>query len=70
MRLLIQSMSSGRFLVPCGGGDVEWVPSLKFAGGGVVDDLERALQLAADYGEFGEQVQLVDLDRLGTINDY
>lgn len=72
MRLLVQSLTSGRYLVPSLdiGGDVVWVLSLREAGGGVVFDLERALQLAADYVEFGERVQVVDIDRLGTLNDY
>ena len=40
------------------------------AGGGVVRDRERAMQLAVDYAEIGEPIQIIDLDRLGTANDY
>ena len=71
MRLLVQSLDTGRFLVPSlDDGAPVWVPSLREAGGGVTDDAETALELARDWAEAGERVQVVDLDRLGTADDY
>lgn len=71
MRLLVQSLATGKFLCPCpDGGEPIWVTSLQKAGGGVVDDLETAMQLAQDNCDFDDLPQLVDLDRLGTANDY
>ncbi len=71
MRLLIQSMNTGRFLVPSmEGNEPEWVPSLREAGGGVVTDMEQAAQLFQDNCDFEDQAIVIDLDRLGTANDY
>ena len=71
MRLLIQSQSTGRFLAPSlDDGQPEWVASLKEAGGGVVFDLEAAHQLMQDWCDLEDLPQLIDLDRLGTANDY
>ena len=71
MRLLIQSQSTGRFLAPSlDDGQPEWVSSLKEAGGGVVFDLEAAHQLMQDWCDLEDYPQLIDLDRLGTANDY
>ena len=71
MRLLIQSQSTGRFLAPSlDDGQPEWVSSLKEAGGGVVFDLEAAHQLMQDWCDLEDNPQLIDLDRLGTANDY
>lgn len=71
MRLLIQSLETGRFLVPsASGGEPEWLVSLKEAGGGVVDDVESAMQLIEDHGDFDDRPCIIDLDRLGTVNDY
>lgn len=47
-----------------------WVSSLREAGGGVVSDVETAVQLVEDNCEFEDQPILIDLDRLGTANDY
>lgn len=52
------------------GGEPVWVSSLREAGGGVVSDIETAHQLVQDNCEFEDQPILIDLDRLGTINDY
>lgn len=71
MRLLVQSLTTGKFLCPCPeGGEPIWVASLRLAGGGVVGDLETADQLAQDNCDFDDQPIVIDLDRLGTINDY
>ncbi len=71
MRLLVQSKTTGRFLCPSHeDGQPGWVTSLREAGGGVVDDIERAHQLVTDWCDFDDQPVLIDLDRLGTINDY
>lgn len=71
MRLLIQSLSTGRFLIPDPvGGGADWVRSLREAGGGVVRDEGEALQIAQEFAELDDPVAIVDLDRLGTVNDY
>lgn len=71
MRLLVQSVATGRFLAPnLEDGSPEWVASLREAGGGVVADIEAAHQLLADHTEPEDGAQIVDLDRLGTANDY
>ncbi|NPC57013.1 hypothetical protein [Caenimonas soli] len=70
-RLLVQSASTGRFLCPSlEDGQPEWVVSLREAGGGVVADVETAYQLVLDNCEPDDQPILIDLDRLGTFNDY
>ena len=69
MRLLIQSKETGRFLVPAGDGTMDWVGSLKEAGGGVIFDIETAFQIVSDL-DFDDYPQIVDLDRLGTESDY
>ncbi len=69
-RLLIQSKSTGRFLVPGADGQPEWVGSLREAGGGVLDDMESCFQIIEDHADFDDMPQIVDLDRLGTLNDY
>jgi hypothetical protein len=71
MRLLVQSLATGRFLVPSlEDGQPVWVVSLREAGGGVVDDPESAQQLVQDCCDFDDEPTVVDLDRLGTSNDY
>ena len=70
-RYVIQSASSGRFLTACPiGGEPMWVSLLNQAGGGVTDDPERIAQLVADYCEPDDFPQVVDLDKLGTADDY
>lgn len=71
MRLLVQSRATGRFLAPSMvSGSPEWVTSLDQAGGGVVCDPESAVQLIEDHCDYDDQPTIVDLDRLGTANDY
>jgi hypothetical protein len=71
MRLLVQSLATGRFLVPSlEDGQPVWVVSLREAGGGVVDDPEAAQQLIQDWCDFDDKPIAIDLDRLGTANDY
>lgn len=71
MRLLIQSKTTGHFLVPSlDDGQPEWVASLKEAGGGVVSDVESVHQLVHDWCEPEDYPQVIDLDRLGTASDY
>lgn len=71
MRLLVQSTLTGRFLVPSpDGGEPVWVRSLREAGGGVVSDLETAHQLVIDCIDMDDFAHVVDLERLGTSNDY
>jgi hypothetical protein len=70
-RLLVQSLTTGRFLCPSAdGGEPGWVSSLREAGGGVVSDIETAHQLVQDNCDPDDAPQLIDLDRLGTANDY
>jgi hypothetical protein len=70
-RLLIQSRATGRFLAPSlTSGVPEWVVSLDHAGGGVVSDVEDAIQLLEDNTDLDDQPVIVDLDRLGTPADY
>lgn len=70
-RYLVQSASTGRFLVPSlEDGSPVWVLSLREAGGGVVADYLMAAEMAVEYAEIGECVQVVDIDRLGTARDY
>lgn len=70
-RFLVQSLDTCRFLAPSlVDGAPEWVSSLREAGGGVVSDEQEALELAVEWSEVGERVQVVDLDRLGTAEDY
>lgn len=70
MRLLIQSATTGHFLVPGENGCPVWEPCLQRAGGGVVFDEEAAIQLCRDWLDQDERAILIDLDRLGTENDY
>lgn len=70
-RYLLQSATTGRFLCPSNdGGEPEWVASLREAGGGVISDEESIQQLVQDNSEYGEVVIVIDLDRLGTVDDY
>ena len=70
-RFLVQSLTTGKFLCPdLEGGEPVWVSSLQLAGGGVVEDVETAYQLAHDNCDFDDQPIFIDLDRLGTVNDY
>lgn len=69
-RLLVQSKTTGRFLVPGDDGMPTWCGSLRESGGGVVQDMETAFQLVADHCDFDDQPQVIDLDRLGTERDY
>lgn len=70
-RLVIQSAATGKFLCPSlDGGEPVWVRSLREAGGGVCFDLESVSQLIEDCCEFDDVPQVVDLDRLGTAEDY
>ena len=70
-RYIIQSASTGRFLAPNSEDhQPEWVVSLRLSGGGVTDDLERINQLIEDWTDFDDMPQVIDLDRIGTENDY
>lgn len=70
MRLIVQSLATGRFLAPSpADGQPEWVRSLAQAGGGVVDDAERATQLVHDWADLDDEPVIVDLDVLGMTDD-
>lgn len=71
MRYLIQSKTTGKFLCPAlDGGEPVWVQSLREAGGGVVGDIDTINQLVEDNCDFEDMPTLIDLDRLGTADDY
>ena len=71
MRLIIQSLVTGKFLAPAlDGSEPCWVGSLREAGGGVVKDVEAAHQLFLDHCDIDDGAVVIDLDRLGTANDY
>lgn len=61
-RLIVQSLDTGKFLAPDADMEPRWFVSLLDASGGVVDDPERAFQLAEDWADSGEHVQIIDLD--------
>lgn len=70
-RYIVQSLVTGRFLSPAlDGGEPVWLRSLRDAGGGVVTDPEYAAQLLIDNADSDDRAVLIDLDRLGTANDY
>ncbi|MFG6448966.1 hypothetical protein ACG0Z6_12060 [Roseateles sp. BYS180W] len=70
MRLIVQSQSTGRFLCPgLLDGQPTWVRSLAEAGGGVVSDPERALQLVQDWADLDDEPVIVNLDALGTADE-
>lgn len=70
-RLLIQSRATGRFLAPNPEDNQPyWVVGLRQAGSGVLEDLDRIAQLMQDHTEAEDLAQVIDLDRLGTANDY
>nr|WP_315465913.1 hypothetical protein [uncultured Rhodoferax sp.] len=72
MRLVVQSKATGFVLIPSmdDGGQFEWTNDLKRIGAGVVRDFEHAAQLVEDHTDFEHVPQIVDLDRLGTSEDY
>jgi len=71
MRLIIQSQVTGRFLAPSmDGGEPVWVRSLRESGGGVSADMDQCAQLMMDNTDSDDRAVVIDLDRLGTVNDY
>lgn len=70
-RLVVQSLVTGRFLAPSlDDGQPVWVTDLRQAGGGVVADEESAVQLLQEWCDLDDRPIVIDLDRLGTANDY
>ena len=70
MRLIVQSQATGRFLCPgLHDGQPTWVRSLAEAGGGVVSEPERALQLVQDWADLDDEPVIVNLDVLGTADE-
>jgi hypothetical protein len=70
-RYLLQSSVTGCYLCPSlEDGSPVWVRSLREAGGGVSTDPEDLAQMALDHCDFDDMPSIVDLDRLGTANDY
>jgi hypothetical protein len=71
MRLIVQSLATGKFLCPSSSdGSPEWVVSLRESGGGVVTDFDLFGQWVMDHCDHDDLPQVIDLDRLGTVNDY
>lgn len=70
-RYIIQSLLTGRFLSASPDGfEPVWLRSLKDSGGGVFRDPEMAAQMMIDNTDSDDRLTLIDLDRLGTANDY
>jgi hypothetical protein len=70
-RLLIQSKATGRFLAPSPeDGQPQWVLSLREVGAGVLQDMDQVAQLVEDHCDHDDFPQVIDLDRVGTVNDY
>ena len=70
MRLLIHSLARRAFLVPDDDGQPLWVDSLLKAGAGVLKDPDQAQQCLEDWTDWDDRAVIVDLDRLGTTEDY
>jgi hypothetical protein len=64
MRLLVQSISTGRFLVPGEFGSPVWERDLSQCGGGIVDDTEHASKLIVDHCDCDDLAVVVDLDQV------
>lgn len=62
-RFLVQSLDTGRFLVP-GEFGPEWCVSLEEARAGFVDDYEEAAAMAVEWAEVGERCSIVSIDHL------
>ncbi|MCX7258700.1 MAG: hypothetical protein NTZ64_18845 [Polaromonas sp.] len=70
-RYLIQSVVTGLFMCPdLDGGEPVWVKSLRDAGGGVLADMDEAYQILFDNCDLEDHPVVVDLDKLGTSDDY
>jgi hypothetical protein len=71
MRLVIQSRLTGAVLVPSmDGSDPYWCTDLRQVGAGVLPSVDYVAQLIEDHCDPEMLPQVVDLDRLGTANDY
>jgi hypothetical protein len=68
-RYIVQSLSTGAFLVPGEDGQPEWARSLKTSGVGVFFELDRAYQLIEDWCDSDDMPSIIDLDILGTTED-
>ena len=69
-RLIVQSLATGKLLVPGEDGQPEWKTCLRTAGIGVFQEFERAAQLIEDWCDTDDRSQVIDLDRIGTLSDY
>jgi hypothetical protein len=64
-RYIVQSLSTGRFLVPGELSEVDWQIRLSESGGGIVPDIEHAEQLLCDWCDLDDMAVVVDLDEAG-----
>ena len=67
MKLLIQSLASGAFLVPDENNQPCWVNDFAAAGCGVLDDFDNAAQMIIEYCDFDDRAQIVDLEAIFNI---
>lgn len=63
-RFIVQSLATGRFLVPGFDSEVMWERSLADAGGGIVLEEEQADQLLRDHCDLDDEAVVVDLDEV------
>jgi hypothetical protein len=61
-RLIVQSLATGCFLVPGAHTEVTWERALSDAGGGIVPDMQFAVQLLRDHCDLDDEAVIVDLD--------
>lgn len=64
-RYIVQSLATGRFLVPGEACEVDWQIRLAESGGGIVPDLDHAEQLLRDWCDLDDKAVIVDLDASG-----
>lgn len=69
-RYLIQSRTTGAFMVPDHSGQPCWEMDLKKAGAGLLSDIENCFQIIEDHIDFDDQPQVIDIVRLLTDPDY
>lgn len=67
MKLLIQSLASGAFLVPDENNQPCWVIDLNQCACGVLDDYDNAVQMIIEYCDFEHRAQIVDLEAIFNI---
>lgn len=67
MKLLIQSLTTGAFLIPDENNQPCWVIDLNQCCCGVLDDFDNAAQMIVEYCDFEDKAQIVDLEAIFNI---